>query len=268
MNKRLFDPGACSLHVYVWLVVAFILAPTLVIVPMSFSPKDYLEFPPTGLTLRWYGEFFGDPQWQRSLLLSLKVATVTMLCSMVIGTMVSYAIVQGTPWLRGLTQMAVITPIIAPHIAVAVACYLFYQRFDAVGSLAGFVAAHTVLTLPFVIFTVSATLSRIDPDLESAAMSCGASRLTAFLQVTLPLSTPGLLSGALFAFIISFDEPVVSFFISSIRDRMLPRRMFEDIEASLTPVIPAIATLLTLLSIAVLLAVALLRHMEQRRRNT
>ncbi|KAF1073097.1 ABC transporter permease [Variovorax sp.] len=97
-------------------------------------------------------------------------------------------------------------------------------------------------------------------------MSCGASRARAFFHVTLPLIVPGLLSGALFAFIISFDEPVVSFFVSSVRQRTLPRRMFEDIEQNLTPVIPAIATLLTLLSIAVLIAVALLRVLERRRR--
>lgn len=161
----------------------------------------------------------------------------------------------------------VIGPVIAPHIAVAVACYLFYQRLGVVGTMTGFVAAHTVLALPFVVFTVSAALSRVDPDLESAAMSCGASRLRAFFLVTLPLIVPGLLSGALFAFIISFDEPVVSFFVSSVRQRTLPRRMFEDIEQNLTPVIPAIATLLTLLSIAVLVAAALLRVMEARRRS-
>lgn len=267
LRKR-FDIGAWSLQAYVWLVVAFIMVPTLIIIPMSFSPVDFLEFPPSGFTLHWYGEFFDDPQWQRATLLSLKVAGLTMLCAVVIGTMAAYAIVRGVARFRTTTQLFVIAPIIAPHIAVAVACYLFYQKLGAVGSLAGFVAAHTVLALPFVIFTVSAALSRVDPDLESAAMSCGASRLTAFFQVTLPLTTPGLLSGALFAFIISFDEPVVSFFISSVRQRTLPRRMFEDIEQNLTPVIPAIATLLTLLSIAVLVAVALLRVLERRRKGS
>jgi mannopine transport system permease protein len=266
MNKR-FDLGSFSLRAYVWAVVLFIMVPTLIVVPMSFSPADYLEFPPRGFTLHWYGEFFGDPQWRKALALSLQVAALTMLCSVVIGTMVSYAIVRGTARFRSATQLMVIGPVIAPHIAVAVACYLFYQRLGLVGSLTGFVAAHTVLALPFVVFTVSAALSRVDPDLEAAAMSCGASRLRAFFHVTLPLIVPGLLSGALFAFIISFDEPVVSFFVSSVRQRTLPRRMFEDIEQNLTPVIPAIATLLTLLSIAVLIAVALLRVLERRRKT-
>jgi mannopine transport system permease protein len=266
LQKR-FDPGAFILRAYVWLVVLFILVPTLIIIPMSFSPADFLEFPPRGFTLHWYGEFFGDPQWRKATLLSLQVAGLTMLSSVIVGTMASYAIVRGTAWFRSITQVFVIAPVIAPHIAVAVACYLFYQRLGIVGSMAGFVAAHTVLALPFVIFTVSASLSRVDPDLESAAMSCGASRSRAFFHVTLPLIVPGLLSGALFAFIISFDEPVVSFFVSNVRQRTLPRRMFEDIEQNLTPVIPAIATLLTLLSVAVLIAVALLRVLERRRKG-
>jgi mannopine transport system permease protein len=266
-NRARFDLGAFSLRAYVWLVVLFIMVPTLIIVPMSFSPADFLEFPPSGFTLHWYAEFFDDLQWRKAALLSLQVAALTMLCSVLIGTMVSYAIVRGTARFRSATQLLVIGPVIAPHIAVAVACYLFYQQLGIVGSLGGFVAAHTVLALPFVVFTVSAALSRVDPDLEAAAMSCGASRPRAFFHVTLPLIVPGLLSGALFAFIISFDEPVVSFFVSSVRQRTLPRRMFEDIEQNLTPVIPAIATLLTLLSIAVLIAVALLRLLERRRND-
>ncbi|QNP50422.1 ABC transporter permease [Diaphorobacter aerolatus] len=260
-----FDLGNFSLRIYVVLVVLFIMLPTLIIVPMSFSPKDFLEFPPSGFTLHWYGEFFADAQWQKAALLSLQVAALTMLCSVVIGTMVSYAIVRGTARLRGAAQWLVIGPVIAPHIALAVACYLFFQRLGVVGTMTGFVAAHTVIALPFVVFTVSAALSRVDPDLECAAMSCGASRTRAFFLVTLPLIVPGLLSGALFAFIISFDEPVVSFFVSSVRQQTLPRRMFDDIEQNLTPIIPAIATLLTLLSVAVLLAVALLRVLEKRR---
>lgn len=265
MKRARFDPGAFSLHVCMWLVLLFIMLPTLIVVPMSFSPANFLEFPPSGFTLHWYQEFFSDPQWRKAVALSLQVAALTMLCALLIGSMVSYAIVRGSACFRPATRLLVIGPVIVPHIALAVACYLFYQRLGVVGSLGGLVAVHTVLALPFVVFTVSAALSRVDPDLEAAAMSCGASRGRAFLHVTLPLIVPGLLSGALFAFIISFDEPVVSFFVSSVRQRTLPRRMFEDIEQNLTPVIAAIASLLTLLSVAVLIAVALLRVLEGRR---
>ncbi|MCW5238174.1 ABC transporter permease [Verminephrobacter eiseniae] len=267
MNRARFDPGAFALRAYMWLVLLFIMVPTLIVVPMSFSRADFLEFPPRSLTLHWYREFFADPQWRKAAALSLQVAALTMLCSVPIGTMAAYAIVRGSARFRPATELLVLGPVIVPHIALAVACYLFYQRLGVVGSLGGFVAAHTVLALPFVVFTVSAALSRVDPDLEIAAMSCGASRPRAFLHVTLPLIMPGLLSGALLAFIISFDEPVVSFFVSSVRQRTLSRRMFEDIEQNLTPVIAAIATLLTLLSIAVLVAVALLRVLERRYRG-
>ena len=147
-HRAPFDLGAFSLRAYVWLVVLFIMVPTLIIVPMSFSPADFLEFPPSGFTLHWYHESVGDPQWQSAALLSLQGAALTIVCSVVIGTMVSYAIVRGTERFRSATQLMVIGPVIAPHIAVAVACYLFYQRLGVVGSLAGFVAAHTVLALP------------------------------------------------------------------------------------------------------------------------
>ena len=127
------------------------------------------------------------------------------------------------------------------------------------GTIPGFVLAHTVLALPFVVFTTAAALGKVDANFEAAAMSCGATRWTAFRLITLPLILPSVVSSAFFAFIISFDEPVVSFFLSGVRQKTLPRRMFEDIEQNLTPVIPAIATLLIVLSVAILLGAYAMR---------
>lgn len=265
-GRPIVDPGALALRGYVYAVVVFLLLPTLIIVPMSFSPEAYLEFPPSGFTLHWYMEYFGDRRWRAATVLSLQIACLTAICAAVIGTMAAYAMVRGRALFGSLLSLFVVAPIIVPHIALAVALYLFFQNLGLVGSMVAFVAAHTVLTLPFFIFTVAATLARVDPDLESAAMSCGASRPRAFFNVTLPLIMPNVLSGSLFAFIISFDEPVVSFFLSSIRDRTLPRRMFENVEQSLTPEIPAIATLLTLLSITVLVGAFLLGRWGRRRK--
>lgn len=234
-------------------VLVFMVLPSVIIIPMSFSPKDYLEFPPSGFTLSWYAAYFEDSEWQKATLLSGQVAFLTAIVTSLVGTAATYAIVRGAKALRGPVQLLVIMPIIVPHVALAVGLYLFFQQMGLIGSMPAFVAAHTVLALPFFIFTVAASLTRIDPTLESAAMSCGANRLRAFINVTLPQIIPAILSGALFSFIISFDEPVISFFVSSVRDRTLPRRMFEDIEMSLTPIVPAIATMLTLLSIVILL---------------
>lgn len=261
------DPAAWGMRAFVYAVLVFLLLPTLIIVPMSFSQNDYLEFPPTGFTLRWYGEYFADRRWRAATVLSLEIALLTTLCTMIIGTMVTYVMVRGRVLFRGAFNLLLMGPIIVPHIAMAVGLYLFLKPIGLAGSVAGFVAAHTVLALPFFVFTVAASLSQIDPALEQAAMSCGCSRPRAFLNVTLPLIVPSVLSGGLFAFIISFDEPTISFFLSGIRDRTLPRRMFENIEHGLTPELPAIATLLTLLSIAILAGVALLNLWASRHKT-
>ncbi|MEM8854692.1 MAG: ABC transporter permease [Pseudomonadota bacterium] len=234
---------------------------------MSFSPKGYLEFPPSGFTLHWYAEFFEDRRWQAATVLSFKIAFATVAATLLVGTPVAYAIVRGRLLMKPAFSVLLMGPIIVPHIAIAVALYLWLAPLGLVGSLFGFVLAHTMLALPFFVFTVASALSQIDQELEAAAMSCGASRLRAFFEVTLPLITPSVLSGSLFAFVISFDEPTISFFLSSIRDRTLPRRMFENIEHSLTPELPAIATMLTVLSVALLLGAFLLTRWEKRRRQ-
>lgn len=251
--------GSLVLGAYVYAVLAFIIIPLAIVIPMSFGRNDYLEFPPSGFTLHWYAEYFGDRQWRRATVLSLEVAFLTAICASLIGTAATYAMVRGRGSLAMLFQILLIGPIIVPHIALAVGLYLFFQAIGLSGTIPGFVLAHTVLALPFVVFTTAAALGKVDANLEAAAMSCGASRFDAFRLVTLPMILPNVLSGALFAFIISFDEPVVSFFLSGVRQQTLPRRMFDDIEQNLTPVIPAIATLLIVLSIAILLGAHLLR---------
>jgi len=267
VHRKPLDGGKLMLSAYVYGVLLFILLPLVIIIPMSFSPREFLEFPPSGFTLRWYGEYLADRRWQDATILSLKVAVLTSIVATVIGTLTAYALARGRSVFAGVVRLLIVGPIVVPHIALAIALYLIFQRIDLIGTLTGFVAAHVVLALPFVIFTVAAALSRVDADLECAAMVCGASRLSAFRHVTLPMITPAVVSSALFAFIISFDEPVISFFVSSIRQRSLPRRLFEDIEFSLTPIIPAIATLLTLLSVIILVAAWGLQRWEQRRRE-
>jgi len=247
------DRGSLVLGAYVYAVLAFIIVPLVIVIPMSFSQNDYLAFPPTGFTLKWYAEYFDSRQWRAATWLSVQVALLTAVCASLIGTAATYAMVRGRGRFVTLFQILLIGPIIVPHIALAVGLYLFFQTIGLSGTVPGFVLAHTVLTLPFVVFTMAAALGKIDANLEAAAMSCGATRFQAFRFVTLPLVLPSVASGALFAFIISFDEPVVSFFLSGIRQKTLPRRMFEDIEQNLTPIIPAIATLLIVLSIAILL---------------
>ena len=250
------------LDAYVYAVLVFIIVPIAMILAMAFSESTYLTFPPEGFSFRWFGEFFGSPRWMAATRFSLAIAVCTAIATSVIGTMATYAVVRGSGRLRGLFQVLLIGPIVVPHIAIAVALYLFFAKVGLSGTTFGYVMAHTVIALPFAVFTIAAALSRVDPALEDAAMSCGASRFDAFRLVTLPMILPNVLSGALFAFILSFDEPVISFFLAG--DKTLPRMMFDDIEQNLTPTVAAIAVLLTLLSVLILCLAGLLRSWSAR----
>ncbi|MDO9525524.1 MAG: ABC transporter permease [Gemmobacter sp.] len=253
-----------AINAYVYAVLAFILAPIVLILPMAFSETAYLAFPPVGFTLDWFSEFFGNRRWMAAAQFSLTIAVLTAVTTALIGTMATYAMLRGGGRLATLFQVLLIGPIVVPHIALAVALYLFFQQVGLSSTVPGYVMAHSIIAMPFVVFTIAAAMSNVDPALEDAAMSCGATRFQAFRYVTLPLIMPNVLAGGLFAFIISFDEPVIAFFLAGIRDKTLPRMMFDNIEQDLTPVIPAIAVLLTLLSVAVLIAAALLRRWAAR----
>jgi ABC-type spermidine/putrescine transport system permease subunit II len=195
--------------------------------------------------------------------LSVSIALLVALVTSVLGTMATYAMVRGGGRLVAVFQTTLMLPVIVPHIALAVALYLFFERIGLTGTITGYVLAHSVIAMPFTVFTISAALSRIDPALENAAMICGAPRFRAFRLVTLPNILPNVLSGALFAFIISFDEPVITYFLAGARNKTLPRLMFEDIQMNITPMLAAIALLLTGLSVVVLLVAALLRRLSQ-----
>jgi mannopine transport system permease protein len=248
------------LNVYAWAVLAFVIIPILVILPMAFSDTAYLTFPPKGFSFRWFIEFFDSTRWMKATGFSVTIALMTAIVTSVVGTMATYAMVRGGGRLATLFQMTLVLPIIVPHIALAVALYLFFQKAGLTGTKAGYVLAHSVIAMPFTVFTIAAALSKIDPALENAAMSCGATRFAAFRLVTLPNILPNVLSGALFAFIISFDEPVITYFLAGARDKTLPRMMFDDIQMNITPMLAAIAVLLTGLSVLVLLAAAVLQR--------
>ncbi|MFK4825607.1 ABC transporter permease [Paenochrobactrum sp. BZR 588] len=247
--------------------IAFLLMPTLIVIPISVGPDRYLQFPPRGFTLDWYKSLLGDPNWLGPALFSLKIALIVATLAMVLGTMVALALARGRIIGRKVISMTMLAPIIAPNIVVGVAMYLMFSRMGLSGSLIAFVLAHTVLAVPYVIITVSAALAATDAGLELAAMSLGASRWQAFRNVTLPLIMPGVIAGGVFAFIISFDEPVVSFFLSSVEDKTLPRKIFEDLDFDVSPVVAAVSTLLTFGSIALLGLIAVLKRSQRATDN-
>ncbi len=254
-----------GLHLIASVIVVFLIVPTLIVIPMSFSPSQFLEFPPSGFSLRWYEEFLTNPKWTGPTLLSISIAFWTAAIATVIGTATALALVRGRLRFKPALNTVVIFPLTAPIIVVAVAVLSFYLRVGLNGTMIGFVLAHTVLATPYVVLVTSAALQRFDWSLELAALNLGATPLQSFLRVVLPAMVPAALVGAVFAFITSFDEAVVAFFISDVRQTTLPRRLFESIDFDLSPVIAAIATVITTASVLLLGTAELIRQGMNRR---
>jgi mannopine transport system permease protein len=224
-------------------ILTFLLIPTLIVIPMSFSSTSYLTFPPQGLSLKWYAEYFSDPAWQSATWFSLKIATLTTLASVLIGTPAAIALVRSQFPGREFLNALVLAPLVVPQIITGVAIYLEFAPLGLTGTTLGFVLAHTALSVPFVVVVVSAGVMKIDPQLEVAALSLGSSRFRALLEVTIPLAAPAIAGGAIFAFLASFDEAVVSFFISGVETKTVTRKLFEDIDYNLSPVIAAVSSI-------------------------
>ncbi len=242
------------LYALVAAVLAFLVLPIFVVVPMSFSAAEFLEFPPSAWSLRWYEKYVNSPDWRMATVVSLRAAALTMLLATPLGVAAAYGLhLSGARWARTV-QLALITPLLVPVIILAVGVFYLYVQLGLINTTFGLVMAHTVLAIPFVLVTVSAGLSNVDPNLEKAARSLGASQLTAFLTVTLPQIRSSVISGALFAFIVSLDEVVVSLFISSGPKSTLTRRMFTGLRDEVDPTIAAISSILILSSLAILIA--------------
>jgi mannopine transport system permease protein len=242
-------------------VLFFLVLPTLVIVPISLGSAEYIEFPPRDLTLRWYHDYFGDPDWMAATWFSLKIALATSITATVVGTLAAIALVRGNLPAKALLQALSLGPMVVPHIVLGVALYLILAPMHLTGSFVGFLIAHTVLAVPYVIITVMAALQRFDFTLELAALSCGASRTKSFFFVVFPNIAPAVAVAAAFAFLSSFDEATVAFFISDTAGKSISRKMFEDIDFNLTPVIAAVSTILVGVSLLLMTGIrAVQRH--------
>lgn len=231
------------------LILVFLVVPTILVIPMSFSNTSYLTFPPRGLTLRWYNEYLRNRDWLNATFFSLKIGALTTLCATIVGTLAAVAIVRGKVPGRKLIDGLVIAPLIVPHIILAVSIYQLFAGWRLNGSTAGFVLAHTVLATPYVIILVSAALRRIDPALDMAASNLGASPLRIFFTVILPLIRPALGAAMVFAFLSSFDEATVSFFISGIENKTITKKLFEDLDFSLSPLLAAVSTIFVIVTV-------------------
>ncbi len=250
------------LRLFVGLVLVFLIAPVLVIIPLSFNAEPYFTYPMPGLSTRWYEDFLQSPQWRLALRNSIIVALFTTGLASALGTLAALGLARREFPYRALVMGLLVSPMVVPLVITAVGVYFFYARVGLSSSLTGMVLAHTCLATPFVVITVTATLVSFDWSLPRAAASLGASPWTAFRRVTLPLILPGVASGALFAFVTSFDEVVVALFLAGPEQRTLPRQMFTGLREQISPTILAVATLMTTLSVLLLGMVEALRRPE------
>jgi len=267
--------GHYGLRATAFLMLAFLMLPILVIVPLSFNVEPYFTFTPGMLSLdpeaysiRWYAEIFNDQKWILAIQNSFIIGLAAAALATVLGTIAAVGLTSPVmPFKRAIMALA-LSPMIVPLIIVAAGMFFFYTKFNLVGSYAGLIIAHAALGIPFVVITVTATLTGFDRSLYNAGISMGANPVKAFLDVVVPLIRPGVISGGLFAFVTSFDEVVLVLFLAGPEQRTIPRQMFSGLREQINPTILAVATLLILLSIALLVTIELLRRRSERMRGT
>ena len=243
----------------VGLILLFLALPIVVVMVVSFSSATYLTFPPPAFGIRWYAVYFTSDDWLRSTWLSFWVAACVVVLATFLGTLAAVGIGRLPGALRVLASGLIVSPLIVPAIVAAIGIYYAFARYGLVGTPVGLVVAHTCLAVPFVFISVSASLAGIDPRLQQAALSLGATPRGTFFQITLPLIRPGVLAGALFAFVTSFDELIVALFISGSGAVTLPRRMWDDVLYQIEPTIAAVSTLTIALTVVLMGSAYLLR---------
>ncbi|MCB1354265.1 MAG: ABC transporter permease [Rhodobacteraceae bacterium] len=255
-------------------ILFFLIVPILVIIPLSFNAEDFFTFTkgmlaldPDAYSLKHYQDFFTNSDWQQALWNSVRIAPVATLIAVVLGTVAAIGLSQPHVPFRGAIMAILISPMIVPLIISAAGMYFFYSRLGIQGTYLGVVLAHAALGIPFVIITVTATLVGFDRSLVRAAANLGANPVRTFFKVQMPLILPGVISGALFAFITSFDEVVVVLFVGSAQQKTLPWQMFIGLREQISPTILAVATILVGISVLLLTTLELLRRRSEKLRG-
>lgn len=263
-----------AFHIFCGLVFLFLIAPILVIIPLSFNAEPYftftegmLAFSPDAYSTRWYADIVNNPQWVFSAGNSVIVAVFATLIATVLGTVAALGLSQAHMPYKPAVMGLLISPMIVPLIISAAGMFFFYSKIGLAQTMPGLILAHAVLGTPFVVITVTATLVGFDHSLTRASENLGAGPTRTFFKIQMPLILPGVISGGLFAFITSFDEVVVVFFLAGFEQRTIPRQMWAGIREQISPTILAVATILVCISIALLTTVELLRRRSERLRG-
>jgi putative spermidine/putrescine transport system permease protein len=241
--------------------------PIFAIIPISFTSDSMLSYPMPGLSLRWFIEFFNSVMWTLSMKNSFIIAFATTFLATALGTLAALGLTMTDFPFKGVITGIMIMPMVVPIVISAVGIYFFYAWIGLTSTYLGMILAHTALATPFVVITVTATLQGFNRNQIRAGSSLGASPATVFFKITLPQILPGVISGALFAFVTSFDEVIVALFIAGSEQYTLPRQMFAGIREKYNPTIAAVATMMIVVSVFLLVTVELLRRRSERLRG-
>lgn len=244
------------------LILFFLVVPSFIVIPMSFSDSREMMFPPRGFSLMLYREYFAGPEWIAATIESAVVATGAMALSVVAGVPAAYAIVRSRFAGIHIVRAMVMMPMLVPTIVSALGLYLYFARVGISGTTGAIVLGHAIHNLPFVVLVVIAGLRQLNANIEVAAQVLGATMMRTFFTVVLPPLVPSIVAAALFSFLLSFDEVVIAWFLTSPRTLTLPIKMYSSIQWEVSPVLASISTLLTLLSLVVCVASLLLRKGE------
>ncbi len=263
-----------TFRVICFAIFFFLLAPIIVMIPLSFNAQPFFSFTremltlnPDGYSLRWYRDFLGSDSWMRSIRNSFSIGIAATVLATTLGTVAALGLSRSEMPFKGAIMAILISPMIVPLIISAAGMFFFFSQIGISGTYLGVVLAHAALGTPFVIITVTATLVGFDQSLIRAAASLGASPTRTFFKITMPLILPGVISGALFAFITSFDEIVIVLFVAGPEQRTIPREMWSGIREDISPTILAVATLMVILSVLLLITIELLRRRSERLRG-
>ncbi|MFT4002240.1 MAG: ABC transporter permease subunit [Rhizobium sp.] len=231
------------------LVIAFLVLPTFVLVPLSFSSARYLTFPPPGYSLQWYESYLQNPVWIEATMRSLRIGVFAAACASLLGTFAALGLSRLRGFLRYFLFTLMLLPLLIPNIIYALAVYQLYSALGLIGTETGLVLAHTVLGMPYALITTIAALSRRDEQLALAARTLGAGPAAAFAFVQFPLLRQSMLVGAFFAFITSFDEVIIAIFVSGARATTLPKMMWDGVTNEVNPTISAVSVVMITVSL-------------------
>jgi putative spermidine/putrescine transport system permease protein len=245
--------------VLAWLVFFYLLAPSLIIFPMSFGDRNEILFPPREWSLGLYREYFFESVWMATTIQSFKVALVATVIGLFFGATAAYGVVRANFRGKKLLGAALLSPMFVPSIVTALGLYVYFSITGIQGTTFAIVLGHIVFVTPFVMVVLMSALRGVDPNLEVAAKVMGAGRVYTFRRVTLPLLRPALIAATLFAFLMSFDELIISFFLAGFGTQTLPVKMYDSIVVEISPVLSAISVLLTVLALVICLAITVVQ---------